>query len=125
MHRAAAALAVLLIAAPALAALEAAPGISGGLRPMQPRFVAVGGRDAVVYYTEKAQEYEVVVTFAANTPDDGQSMRTVATLAPGQRYVLSVGNTAGSAPEALVIERRGDALVVGSPEELQRHASAR
>lgn len=126
MRRASAAFVALLLAVPALAAPTAAvPEIAGELRPMQPRFVAVGGRDAVIYYTQGSQGYEVVVTVAASTPDDGLSLRTVAMLAPGQRHVLSVGDATGAAPEALVIERRGDALVVISPEKPQHHASAR
>ena len=86
------------------------------LGPLTPQFVSVGGRNAVLYYTESQAGYEVVVTFAASAPDDGTSMRSVVTLTPGQQSTLSLGRGAGSLPATLTIRRTGNSLVVVAPE---------
>jgi len=89
---------------------------AGGLRPLEPEFVSVGGRDTVIYYTNTPMGYEVVVTFAANTPDNGASMRTVTTLAPGQQSSVSIGGDVNTKPATLTIRREGDALAILPPE---------
>ena len=63
----------LLIAGPASAHTETTT-----IAPAEPAFVEIGTRQAVVYYVPSAGGYRVVVTFAANNPDDGSSMRSVA-----------------------------------------------
>jgi len=93
-----------------------AAGSAAGLQPLEPQFVSVGGRDTVLYYTNTPMGYEVVVTFAANTPDNGMSMRSVTTLAPGQQSTLSIGGGVGAKPATLTIRRDGDTLVVLPPE---------
>src|SRR4051794_19926597 len=97
-----------------LAGLGAAA--AAGLAPLEAQSVSVGGRNAVLYYTNSPAGYEVVVTFAANSPDNGESMRSVTTLAPGQESTLSIGNDASAKPATLTIRRDGDTLVVLPPE---------
>lgn len=86
------------------------------LAPLAPQFVSVGGRDTVLFYTETPVGYRVVVTVAANKPDDGTSMRSVVTLQPGQQATLSMGGDVNSKPATLTIARQGDRLVVLPPE---------
>jgi hypothetical protein len=106
----------LLIAAPFLAGLAGMGSASAAdLGPLTPQFVSVGGRNAVLYYAETQAGYEVVVTFAANAPDDGTSMRSVVTLTPGQQSTLSLGRGAGSPPATLTLRRTGNTLVVVPP----------
>jgi hypothetical protein len=81
-----------------------------------PQFASVGGRDAVLFYTDTPSGYQVVITFAANKPDDGTSMRSVVTLLPGQQSTLSVGGDVNTKPATLTIRRDGDRLVVLPPE---------
>ena len=80
-----------LLSTAALLTSVAGAAFAAGVAPLAPQFVSVAGRDAVIYYTDTAAGYEVVVTFAANKPDDGASMRAVTTLLAGQQSTLSVG----------------------------------
>jgi len=118
MNRSAFATAALLLTT--LAGMGAAA--AAGLAPLEPQSVSVGGRDAVLYYTASPKGYEVVVTFAANSPDNGVSMRSVTTLAPGQESTLSIGSDANMKPATLTVRRDGDTLVV-LPPELQTAAA--
>jgi len=93
----------------------AGSAFAAGVAPLAPQFVSVGGRDAVVYYTDGPAGYEVVVTFAANQPDDGASMRSVTTLLPGQQATLSLGGDVNTKPATLTLRRDGDSLVVIPP----------
>jgi hypothetical protein len=102
-----AATAVLCVAAiPAMAA----PTLT--LAPSQPGLVNIGDRGAIVYYTVRPQGYEVVVTFAAATLDDGTSMRSTVLLRPGQSEQLSVGGASGTEPAMLEIARVGDIVTL-------------
>ncbi|HYZ63602.1 MAG TPA: hypothetical protein VE650_14220 [Acetobacteraceae bacterium] len=107
----------LLIAAPVLAGLAGiGSGSAAELTPLTPQFVSIGDRNAVLYYTATQGGYEVVVTFAANAPDDGTSMRSVVTLMPGQQSTLSLGRAAGTLPATLTLRRTGNTLVVVPPQ---------
>jgi hypothetical protein len=101
-------------AAVAAGIVAALPAVAAPLTlaPLQPALVAVGDRDAVVYYVVRSDGYEVVVTFAANSPDDGSSMRSTVLLQPGQREELSLGGPAATAPARLEIVRDGETLVI-------------
>src|SRR3954454_4567883 len=112
-----------LLSTAALLTSVAGAAFAGGVAPLAPQFVSIAGRDAVIYYTDTAAGYEVVVTFAANKPDDGASMRSVATLLPGQQSTLSVGGDVNTKPATLTVRRDGDSLVVLPPE--RQTASAR
>lgn len=89
--------------------------MAADLRPMEPHQVRIGDRDAVVLYTDTPAGYNVMVTFAAASPDDGTSMRSSATLLPGQQTELSLGGSVGQAPSRLLIRRDADALIVVVP----------
>jgi hypothetical protein len=107
----------LLTVGPLLAGLAGMGSASAAdLGPLTPQFVSVGNRNAVLYYAETQAGYEVVVTFAANAPDDGTSMRSVVTLTPGQQSTLSLGGGAGSPPARLTLRRTGNTLVVVPPQ---------
>ena len=107
---------VFLIAASLIAGLAGIGSASSAdLGPLTPQVFSVGDRNAVLYYAETQAGYEVVVTFAANAPDDGTSMRSVVTLMPGQQSTLSLGRGAGSPPATLTIRRTGNSLVVVAP----------
>lgn len=99
-----------LLAAASLVLAQSA--FAANLAPMEPRFVDVGERNAVVYYTDTAEGFEVVVTIAANSPDDGTSIRSVVTLAPGQQTRLSLGGSVGQTPATIIIRRDADSLTI-------------
>jgi hypothetical protein len=65
--------------------LKAAPAAER--QPLKPYYAASGKRSAVIDYAEDADGYRVIVTFAADQPDTGASMRSVAPLhvCPGGR----------------------------------------
>lgn len=77
--------------------------------------------EGVVYYTVEPEGFRVVTTLAST---DGTPLRFVATLAPGQRIVLSVPQAVGQPPVDLEIQRDGEMLRVGEPDP-ELTASAR
>jgi hypothetical protein len=102
----------LFAAANSFPALAVSPG--GTLSPMEARRVNIGEREATVYYVARPTDFEVVITFAANSPDNGVSMRSVVSLRPGQQTTLSVGGDASTPPSTLELSRDGDTLRIGS-----------
>jgi hypothetical protein len=102
----------MLAAASSLPASAGSPG--GTLSPMEARHVNIGEREAVVYYVARATDFEVVITFAANSPDNGVSMRSVVSLRPGQQTSLSIGGDAKTPASTLELSRDGDSLRIGS-----------
>jgi hypothetical protein len=96
---------------------------AASLEPGKPYFATLGDRQAVIYFVERAEGDEVVVTVAAQSPDTGSSMRSVAILQPGQHQTLSLGGPAGIAPATLDIARHGDAVELISPVVGQHTAS--
>jgi hypothetical protein len=115
-----AALAAIIVATHAASGQATAADV---LRPMEARSTLIGERAAVVYYVAKPAGYDVVVTFAALSPDSGASMRSVITLLPGQRQVLSIGGEAGCSPASLEIAREGDSVSISGSGRVGDQAS--
>jgi len=108
-----------------LAAL-AAPGLASAadvLNPLEPRATTIGDRQAVVYYVAQPDGYQVVVTFAASTPDTGVSMRSTVTLQPGQHHIVSIAGEAGTAPATLDIARAGDRVTIDASARVGNQAA--
>jgi hypothetical protein len=90
-----------------------ADGPGGTLSPMEARHVNIGERAAVVYYVVRPTDFEVVITFAANSPDNGVSMRSIVNLRPGQHTTISIGGDVNTSASTLEIFRDGDTLEIG------------
>jgi hypothetical protein len=101
-----------------LTAVNSVPALAdsagGLLLPTEARHVTIGEREAIIYYVAKPAEFEVVVTFAANSPDNGVSMRSVFNLRPGQQGTLSIGGAVNTPASTLEISRDGDTLLIGN-----------
>ncbi|WP_206072773.1 hypothetical protein [Mesorhizobium temperatum] len=87
------------------AAAELAPGSGHSIH--LPAF------HGVIYYTVEQSGYRVVATLASSA--DELPIRFISTLGPGQRMVISVGQSIGLPAIDFEILRNGDALVVGDP----------
>jgi hypothetical protein len=105
----------LLASASSLPTIAASPG--GTLSPMEARHVRIGEREAIVYYVVRPTDFQVVITFAANSPDNGVSMRSVVNLRPGQQTTLSIGGDANTPASTLEISRDGDTLGIGNTQD--------
>ena len=84
---------------------------AAGLEPAQGQSIDLGAVSGVAYYTVERDGYRVVATLAQEG-QDGAAVRVEAVLAPGQSVVLSTPRGAGTAPYAVEISRRADAVVV-------------
>jgi hypothetical protein len=82
------------------------------LMPLQAKSIVLGTVTGVAYYTVADDGYRVVATLAA---EGGVPMRFVATLASGQRMVLSVPKAVDEQPMDVEIARLGDAVFVTEP----------
>ena len=94
----------MLVAAVALAALEAAR--ADGLRPIDAMSIDLGEVSGVAYYTVERDGFHVVATLAQGMA--GAPIRVVCVLAPGQRVAFSTPHQAG----AVEISRNGDSVLV-------------
>jgi hypothetical protein len=67
----------------------------------------------VVYYTIEQEGFEVVATLSSGVEE--LPIRFSSTLAPGQRFVISVPQSVGQPPLAFEIVRDGNTLLVNVP----------
>lgn len=87
-------------------AVELAPGHGHG------HSIRLGNVSGVVYYTTEADAFRVVATLASGMTEP--PIRFMASLAPGQRIVVSVPRSVDEASLDLTIARIGDTVQVGS-----------
>lgn len=87
-----------------------APASAEQLSPMQARSISLGEVNGVAYFTAGSDGYEVVATLQAG--DQGIPMRFMATLASGQKMLVSVPRATSQAAYDLQIAREGDAIFV-------------
>jgi hypothetical protein len=83
------------------------------LTPNSAQSVHLAGVTGIVYYTVEDNGYKIVATLASS-PNE-QPIRFVATLAEGQRMLISVPQPAGQPLLDLEILHKGDALLVSDP----------
>ena len=85
---------------------------AGDLRPIEANVATLGAVTVVTYYTPGPEGFDLVAT--AQTGEDGGPvpLRFTATLAPGQRAVISVPRAAGEPPLAVEFARVGDRVEV-------------
>lgn len=114
MNRIAASLAALL-------ALGASAGASE-LLPSSARSVQLGSLQGTAYYTAEADGFRVVATLAPTGAP--LPVRFEATLADGQKVVLSAPRLAGFSPYVVEIARRGDVVDVSGRSEAIEVAAA-
>jgi hypothetical protein len=98
------------IAAGLLAIVAATAAQAEELSPMQAKMITLGDVTGVAYYTVDSDGFRVVATLAAG--ENGMPMRFIATLASGQKVIVSVPQAADEAPMELQIARLGDAVIV-------------
>ena len=98
----------------AVAALSALTLISaahaGDLKPIQGRSINLGNLSGVAYYTVENDGFHVVTTLAQG--EAGTPVRFEATLAPGQRVVLSTPRELGRPADKVEISRHNDRVLV-------------
>ncbi len=85
------------------------------LEPLQASAFNLGKQSAVVFYTEKNNDYEVVTTISPNLGSIGAPIRHITTVVPGQSYSIEVGSSdKGPIPYKLTIIRGNDTLSVNA-----------
>ncbi len=100
------------IFAAALALASTGPAAHAeGLQPAQGQHIDLGAVSGIAYYTVERDGFRVVATLAQEG-QDGAPVRVEAVLAPGQSVLLSTPRGAGTAPYAVEISRRADAVLV-------------
>jgi hypothetical protein len=87
-------------------------GQAGELQPIEANVATLGAVTVITYYPPGPEGFDLVAT--AQTGEDGAAvpLRFTATLAPGQRVVISVPQAAGEPPTAVEFARIGDRLEV-------------
>lgn len=95
------------ILAAALALASTGLAHAEGLKPAQSQAIDLGAVSGIAYYTVERDGFHVVATLAQQG-EGATPVRVEAVLAPGQSVVLSTPRSAGVAPEAIEISRRGD-----------------
>jgi len=83
---------------------------SDDFKPRQARTIAFGAHEGVAYYTVEADGYRVVATLPMGVA--GSPTRVVATLANGQKIILSVPQGADEVAAEVEIARQGDSLSI-------------
>ena len=85
---------------------------AGDLRPIEASVATLGAVTVITYYTPGPEGFDLVST--AQTGEDGAAvpLRFAATLAPGQRVVISVPRAAGEPPLAVEFAHVGDRVEV-------------
>lgn len=83
------------------------------LAPGNGRSLHLGSYDGTVFYTVEEDGYHVVATLASGP--DVPAIRFVATLAPGQRFTISVPQDVGEPSFDFEVARVGETLLVGDP----------
>jgi hypothetical protein len=73
------------------------------------------GASALIYFTPGPDGYRVVTTVQSDDAEAPTVLRFIAILAAGQTTEVSVPQGPGQAPDAIVIRRVGDRLVVEEP----------
>lgn len=92
-------------------ALAGSSAHAGELAALNAESVDLGSFRGIVYYTVETEGYRVVATLGSGT--EGQPIRFVSTLEPGQRMLISLPQAVGQPSIDLEITRDGDALLVG------------
>jgi hypothetical protein len=80
------------------------------MHPMQATSVSLGSVTGIAYYQVAGDDFQVVATLAAG--EQGTPMRFVASLADGQKMLVSVPQEFGQAAMELEFARVGDSLSV-------------
>ncbi|MDF2996359.1 MAG: hypothetical protein K0R27_1996 [Xanthobacteraceae bacterium] len=102
---------LLIAAAVAISVLFDQGADAAELQPAEPHAIEIDGVKGVAYYTVERDGYRVVATLADG---EGQPVRFVGTLAPGQKLTISVPREEGGVPVATEIARAGDKVFVTS-----------
>jgi hypothetical protein len=106
----------MLLAAIAMLPIATAVAHATDLRAMQAlREDFRNGASALIYFTAEADGYHVVATVQSDDSEATVIFRFVTVLAVGQTAEISVPHGPGEAPEAFLISRVDDKLVVGEP----------
>jgi hypothetical protein len=95
----------------AVLSLIATSARGGDLAAMHAESVDLGSFRGVVYYTAEKDGYRVVATLTSEA--EGQPIRFVSTLEPGQRMLISVPQAVGQPSVDFEITRNGEALLIG------------
>jgi hypothetical protein len=90
----------------------AGAAVAAELAPQSGYSVHLTDVNGTVYYTVEQDGYRVVATLASG---EGLPIRFIATLARGQRILVSVPQSVDEPPIDFEILRDGDALRVGDP----------
>jgi hypothetical protein len=95
-----------------LAGLIGAVGAAHGqdLLPMEARKVSLGDFNGIAYYTVEKDGLRVVATMAQG--ETGTPIRFVATLAPGQKTLLSVAGGVGQSEQRVELVRVDDRISI-------------
>ena len=95
-----------------LAGLVGAVGTAQGqdLLPLQAGKVSLGDFNGVAYYTVEKDGLRVVATMAQG--ESGISIRFVATLAPGQKTLLSIAGGVGQSEQIVELVRVNDRISI-------------
>ena len=82
------------------------------LRPIEANVATLGAVTVVTYYTPGPEGFDLVATAQTGEDGDAVPLRFTATLAPGQRAVISVPRAEGEPPLAVEFVRTDDRLEV-------------
>ena len=82
------------------------------LRPIEANVATLGAVTVVTYYTPGPEGFDLVATAQTGADEAAVPLRFTATLAPGQRVVISVPQTVGEPPTMVEFARIGDRLEV-------------
>jgi hypothetical protein len=106
----------MLLAAVAMIPIATAVAHATDLRAMQAlREDFRTGASALIYFTAEADGYHVVATVQSDDSEATVIFRFATVLAVGQTAEISVPHAPGEAPEAFLISRNEDRLVIGEP----------
>jgi hypothetical protein len=106
----------MLLAAIAMLPIATAVAHATDLRAMQAlREDFRTGASALIYFTAEADGYHVVATVQSDDSEATVIFRFATVLAAGQTAEISMPHGPGDAPDALLISRVEDKLVVGEP----------
>jgi hypothetical protein len=87
---------------------------AGELRPIEANVATLGAVTVITYYTPGPEGFDLVSTAQTSEDEAAVPLRFTATLAPGQRVVISVPRAAGELPLAVEFARVGDRVEVTS-----------
>lgn len=81
------------------------------LQPIAAHSIHMGDVNGIAYYTVEADGFRVVTTLSAG--EQGQPVRFIATLLPGQSTTISVPRDVGQRDLTVQVRRVNDSIFVG------------